>query len=71
MDKPIIESALDDNGELLVTLDSGQVVELHLHDTTFGSDGVTIELADGQFSFPYSKVESYGIHLQETEDLGI
>jgi hypothetical protein len=67
--KDDVEAELEEAGELLVTLDSGEKVELHLHDTEFGDNGVTVELADGEFSFPYDVIESTGIHLQETSDL--
>lgn len=70
MNKQTIEDKLNDAGELLVTLDSGDKVEFHLHDTTCGEDGVTIELADGEMSFTYDVIESVGLHRQTTEDFG-
>lgn len=71
-----LHDALDQNGELILTLDSDSYpdgVELHKHDTTFmkDPDEVVLELADGQFSFKPDSVESIATHLQTTADLDI
>lgn len=64
----IIE-ALNDYGEIVVTLESGREVELHQHDTRFGEDEVTVEMSDGMFAFTADRVESMQYHTHSLEDI--
>lgn len=64
----IIES-LNDYGELLVTLESGRELELHLHDTMFGDDEVSVQMSDGMFAFTADSVESMAYHTQSLEEI--
>lgn len=64
----IVES-LNEYGELLVTLDSGRTLELHLHDTSFGEDEVSVEMSDGKFAFTADSVESMSYHTQSLGEI--
>lgn len=71
-----LREALDENGELIISMDSDgypENPELHLHDTTLLTDPpeVVVELADGTWSFKPSHVESIATHKQTTDDLGM
>lgn len=65
-----IEAVLEQAGELLVVLESGEEYELHTHDTRFEEtrDDVIIEsdgYIDGEYrvvSFPASRIEHHYIH---------
>jgi len=62
--------AVNEYGEVLVTLESGRELELHLHDTTISDEGeVTVELSDGVFAFTADRVESLGYHTQSHGEL--
>lgn len=71
-----LSAALENNGELLLTLGSdayAEPVELHGHDTTFDHDRgeVVLDLTDGQLQFHASDVESVARHKQSLADLGL
>jgi hypothetical protein len=58
-----IEEALQEYGELMIRLDSGEEAELHLHNTEFLEDSVIKVDADDEVHwFNAEKVERYWIH---------
>lgn len=64
-----VESLLDEYGELIVRMDSGQEFELHKHNVEFQqvSDGVLMEIETGDEVevVDTGKVESYRYHYDK------
>lgn len=58
-----LEQALEENGEIMIQLDSGEEAELHLHNVEFvGEPFVKVEADNETIWFNAEKVESYWIH---------
>lgn len=58
-----LEQALEENGEVMVRMDSGEDRELHLHNTDFIEDPVIRVDADDEIHWMNAeKVERYWIH---------
>jgi hypothetical protein len=58
-----LEEALNQNGELMIRLDSGKEAELHLHNTKFIEEPmVRVDADDEVHWFNAEKVEEYWIH---------
>jgi len=58
-----LQDALDENGELMIRLDSGEDRELHLHNTEFLDSGLIKVDADDEIHWVNpEKVERYWIH---------
>lgn len=68
-DVDYLKTLLEQNGEMMVVLDSDREYTLHTHDTQFADGEVTSEglTGDGEFqvvTFPASAVEHYYTHLE-------
>ena len=58
-----IKQALEEYGELMLMMDSGDVRELHLHNTNFLDEPMArIDTGDEKHWVDLSKVERYWIH---------
>ena len=66
-----VERILENNGEIMVVLDSGEQYELHTHDTSLdvrGSEDIVVkegEIIDGHLAdveFPVSAIEHFIRH---------
>lgn len=58
-----LKKAVDDHGEVMVLMDSGEEHELHKHNTAFRENGVIkVDAADTIHWFNADKVERYWIH---------
>lgn len=72
MDSAVLQSKLEESGELMVQVDGfDEPIELHLHDTTFESDLITVELTDGTLWFESDQVTGAWNHYHSTEDYGL
>lgn len=58
-----LKQALQENGELMIQLDSGKEAELHLHNTEFlDNPMIKVDADDEIHWFNAEKVERYWIH---------
>lgn len=59
-----LKEALQEYGELMIKLDSGEEAELHLHNTEFIEDNMIKVDADDEIHwFDANKIERYWIHF--------
>lgn len=71
MDADILQSRLDDAGEVMVNVEEFDVpLELHLHDTDIREESVTLELSDGKLDFDIDAVTGYWTHNHSLADYG-
>lgn len=68
-DTDFLETILEENGEIMVVLDSDREYTLHTHDTQFTDGEVMSEgMTDGGeyqcVTFPASAVEHYYTHME-------
>ncbi len=72
MDAATLQSKLEENGEVMVTVtEFDQPLELHLHDTEVHDDMVTLELADGTLEFRLDEVVAAWKHYHSLADYGL
>ena len=72
MDTDKLQSELEASGELMVNVEEFDVpLELHLHDTEFGEEKITLELADGTLTFGVDDVTGYWKHYHSLADYGL
>lgn len=72
MDSETLQAKLEESGELMVNVEEFETpLELHLHDTTFGDETVTLELADGTLEFDIDAITGYWKHYHSTADYGL
>lgn len=72
MDVDTLRSKLESSGELMVHVEEfDEPIELHLHDTEFDGDLLTVELADGTLWFSAEKVTGAWKHFHSTDDYGL
>lgn len=58
-----LREALNENGELMIRLDSGEEAELHLHNTEFIDEPIVkVDADDEIYWLNAEKVEMYWIH---------
>ncbi len=59
-----LKKALNEYGEIMIKLDSGEEAELHLHNTEFIEDNLIKVDADDEIHwFDANKIERYWIHF--------
>ncbi|MEF8780733.1 MAG: hypothetical protein V5A46_08660 [Haloferacaceae archaeon] len=69
MDSETLQSKLEENGELMVKVEEFETpLELHLHDTAFEGERVTLELSDGELTFDTDEVTGYWKHHHSLAD---
>lgn len=72
MDVDILKSKLEAAGELMVLVEEfDEPIELHLHDTDFEGDLVTVDLSDGKLWFDADSVTGAWKHYHSTDDYGL
>lgn len=72
MDTDLLRSKLEDAGEIMVLVEEfDEPIELHLHDTEFDGDIVTVTLADGTLWFEADAVTGAWKHHHSTDDYGL
>ncbi|MDY6777003.1 MAG: hypothetical protein SVQ76_02750 [Candidatus Nanohaloarchaea archaeon] len=60
-----VKEALEEKGELMIRMDSGEDHELHLHNVSFKGDGVIKVDADDETHWVNAeKIERYWIHRE-------
>ncbi len=58
-----LKDAVEEKGEVMVRMDSGEDRELHRHNTTFKGDGIIkVDAADEIHWLNAEKVERYWVH---------
>lgn len=69
MDADTLQDALEESGELMVTVEEFETpLELHLHDTEIGENSIRLELADGTLHFDIDAVNGYWHHYHSLGD---
>ena len=69
MDSDTLQAELEEAGELMVVVEEfEEPFELHLHDTEFGEDTISLELADGELTFAIDAVTGYWKHYHSLDD---
>lgn len=72
MDSDTLQSELEQSGELMVNVEEFELpLELHLHDTEFDDETVTLELADGTLTFKLDSITGYWKHYHSLSDYGL
>lgn len=72
MDVNALKSKLEDAGEVMVAVEEfEEPIELHLHDTEFDDDMITVQLADGTLWFSAESVTGAWKHYHSTDDYGL
>ena len=72
MDAEELQSMLEANGELMVTVAEFDVpLELHLHDADIGTETVRLQLTDGVLTFDVDEVTGAWQHTHSLADFGL
>lgn len=72
MDADILQSKLDEYGEVMVLVEEiDEPLELHQHDTEIDGEMVTLQLTDGELYFNVDRITSLWKHYHSTEDYGL
>ncbi len=72
MNTETLQSALEESGELMLNVEEfDEPLELHLHDTEFDDETITLQLADGTLTFSVDAVVGYWHHHHSLSDYGL
>lgn len=72
MDATALKAQLEEAGELMVLVEEfDEPLELHVHDTEFDDEVVTLHLTDGELQFETDRVAGVWSHSHSLDEYGL